>query len=115
MAEGLGHLLPDGRRRAPDSKIPLERILVTGSSYSRYSLKRRLIAEGLLVEACSICSMPPEWQGRPLVLVLDHINGVNDDNRIENLRLLCPNCNSQTDTFAGRNIKRTSRPGRLAA
>lgn len=47
--------------------------------------------------------MGPEWQGKELVLVLDHINGIHSDNRLNNLRLLCPNCNSQTSTFAGRN------------
>ena len=46
---------------------------------------------------------PPTWRSKPLVLVLDHINGVNDDYRADNLRLLCPNCNSQTSTFCGRN------------
>jgi 5-methylcytosine-specific restriction endonuclease McrA len=63
-------------------------------------LKRRLISESLLENKCSIqeCGLT-EWCGRPIVLVLDHINGVNNDNRLENLRFLCPNCNSQQDTF----------------
>jgi len=82
---------------------PLEEILVEHSNYSRYHLKNRLLKEGLLDNKCSICGLEPVWQEQPLVLILDHINGVRDDNRRENLRLLCPNCNSQTDTFAGRN------------
>jgi len=52
------------------------------------------------------------WRGKPLVLVLDRINGVNDDYKTQNLRLLCPNCNSQTPTFCGRNMKKRRR-GRL--
>jgi 5-methylcytosine-specific restriction endonuclease McrA len=53
--------------------------------------------------------MDPEWHGRPLTLVLDHINGVNDDYRPDNLRLLCPNCHSQTPTFSGRNRQKRQR------
>lgn len=87
------------------SSIPLEKVLVKNSSYSRNSLKKRLLKERLLENKCGVCGMEPTWQGNKLVLVLDHINGINNDNRLENLRLLCPNCNSQTDTFAGRNGK----------
>jgi Zn finger protein HypA/HybF involved in hydrogenase expression len=83
--------------------IPLENVLVENSNYNRCNLKRRLIKQGLLKEECSKCKLGPLWQGERLILVMDHINGVNNDNRLENLRLLCPNCNSQTDTFAGRN------------
>jgi hypothetical protein len=46
-----------------------------------------------------------EWNGQPLKLQLDHINGINDDNRLENLRFICPNCHSQTITYAGKNTK----------
>lgn len=84
-------------------QIPIEEILVEGSSYSRYHLKRRLIADGILPNQCFECGAPAEWRGKPLSLILDHINGVPNDHRIGNLRLLCPNCNSQTDTFCGRN------------
>ena len=84
-------------------KKPLEEYLKKDSSANRYHLKRRLIREGVLENVCSECLQKPEWKGKPMVLVLDHINGVNNDNRLDNLRLLCPNCNSQQDTFAGRN------------
>ena len=90
-----------------DNKTPLEEILVVASPYTnRGRLKTRLLAAGLLENKCRVCGMPPEWKGQPLVLVLDHINGVHNDNRLDNLRLLCPNCNSQTDTFSGRNRAR---------
>lgn len=86
-------------------KIPLDQILVEGSGYrNRGRLKLRLLSEGLLENRCLQCGQSPDWDGKPLMLVLDHINGVWDDNRLENLRFLCPNCNSQTSTFCGRNL-----------
>lgn len=55
---------------------------------------------------CAICGQEPIWNGRELVLTLDHINGINNDDRLDNLRWLCPNCDRQTQTFGGKNIKR---------
>lgn len=81
----------------------LESVMVTNSTYSRASLKRRLIRGGILENKCSICGMLPLWNNKVLVLRLDHKNGVRNDNRLENLRLTCPNCDSQLDTFCGRN------------
>lgn len=74
---------------------------------SRGSLKKHLIDNHILRNQCDLCDAQPIWKDKPLVLVLDHINGINNDNRLTNLRLLCPNCNSQTETFAGRNVKKT--------
>jgi hypothetical protein len=65
-------------------------------------LKLRLIREGIFQARCSACGLT-EWMGRPIPLELDHINGVNTDNRIENLRLLCPNCHAQTPNYRGKN------------
>lgn len=87
-------------------KVPLEDVLVENSSYNRSRLKERLIQEGLLENKCSICEMAPIWNDKIIVFILDHISGVSDDNRIENLRLVCPNCNSQLDTFAGRHKRK---------
>lgn len=98
------------------SYIELKDILVEHSKYNRGHLKRRLIKEQLLINRCYICNIDPIWNDKPLILILDHINGVHDDNRLFNLRLLCPNCNSQTNTFTGKNmkicrIKRQKNPG----
>lgn len=86
--------------------LPLNQVLVEDSTYGRGKLKERLLYKGLLKNQCYECGQLPEWQGKKLVLVIDHINGVNNDHRLGNLRILCPNCNSQTNTFAGRNAKR---------
>ena len=83
-------------------KKTLNEVLVKNSYYSRSSLKRRLLKEGLLKNECEICGQKGEHNGKPLTMVLDHINGIGNDNRLENLRMLCPNCNSQTDTFCSR-------------
>lgn len=79
---------------------------VENSKTPRSLIKKRIIRDSLLAYKCHECGMGPEWQTKVLVLVLDHINGINNDNRLENLRFLCPNCNSQTATFSGRNITR---------
>ncbi len=85
-------------------KRSLEEILVKDSSYSnRNRLKIRLLNEVFLTYKCYICNIN-SWLNKPISLHLDHINGINNDNRINNLRLLCPNCHSQTDTYAGKNI-----------
>jgi hypothetical protein len=93
------------RLRGGSSPTDLDMVLVEHSSYSTNRLKRRLIQAGLLKNECVECGQGAEWNGKKLVLVLDHINGNSADHRLENLRLLCPNCNSQTPTFCGRNIR----------
>lgn len=90
----------------PANKRELSDILVKGSTYSNCGhLKRRLIADGLIAEKCYECGIPAEWNGKPLALVLHHVNGEDDDHRIDNLALLCPNCHAQTDNYAGKSIK----------
>ena len=90
-------------REFQKTATPLSNILVEFCSYDRGNLKRRLLKDGLLKNECRECGQLPYWNGKILVMVLDHINGVRDDNRLWNLQLLCPNCNSQTKTFSGRN------------
>jgi 5-methylcytosine-specific restriction endonuclease McrA len=80
--------------------MPIEKLL-TGPR-RRTHLTRRLIGAGLLVPRCAVCAIS-DWRERPLSLQLHHINGDGQDNRLENLELLCPNCHSQTDTWGARN------------
>jgi 5-methylcytosine-specific restriction endonuclease McrA len=78
--------------------------LLSSPHRNRKHLKTRLVRAGLLENNCHSCGLK-DWQGRPLSMHLDHINGVPNDNRLENLRMLCPNCHSQTPTYGGRNAR----------
>lgn len=96
-----GHLEP----------VTIGSVATKNSTYGRGSIKRRLLASGQLRNHCYNPDCPlheedaPMWAGKPLVLHLDHINGVANDHRIENLQMLCANCHGQTHNFAGRNKK----------
>lgn len=76
------------------------------SKYDKKSLKKKIIKEKLLEYACSECGNNGWHNNKILSLQLDHINGDSNDNRIENLRFLCPNCHSQTPTFSGKSLKK---------
>lgn len=82
----------------------LQEILQENTLYPSYKLKLRLIKEGLKEEKCECCGNT-EWLGQPIKLELHHINGNHNDNRLENLQLLCPNCHAYTDNYRGKNIK----------
>jgi Zn finger protein HypA/HybF involved in hydrogenase expression len=85
----------------------LKDILVENSSYGNNTfLKEKLIKSQLLEEKCHECNVRSIWNGKKLVLQLEHKNGNNRDNRLQNLILLCPNCHSQTDTFTGKKRKK---------
>jgi hypothetical protein len=91
---------------------PLAEILVANSTYlSSGSLRRRLINANLKPARCEICGLDT-WRGQPLPLALDHINGDPRDNRLENLRIVCPNCHALTETWCGRNRSRRTPTGR---
>jgi DNA-binding CsgD family transcriptional regulator len=84
------------------SRIPLEQLLVAGPRRNRSHLKKRLFDAGIKARRCESCGLS-EWRGIGIPLALHHVNGDRHDNRLENLQVLCPNCHSQTDTWAGRN------------
>jgi hypothetical protein len=82
----VDHFAP-ARGGSSGRAVPLADVLVEGSTYHRGHLKRRLLAEGLKRPECEMCGQGERWRGRRMSLVLDHINGVHDDHRLENLRM----------------------------
>lgn len=98
---GAGWRLGDTRPVVPAA--PLVQLLIDGRLCQTSMLKRRLIESGLKQHRCEEC-LYISWNGAPIPLELDHVNGRREDNRLENLRLLCPNCHAQTPTYRGRNI-----------
>lgn len=110
---GKSHSL--GKNNYGKITIPLEEILIENSSCLGIAhLKKRLIREQLLQYKCYECDIS-SWRNNKLSLQLDHINGIHNDHRIENLRLLCPNCHSQTSTFCGKNKSKFDRSALLCA
>jgi uncharacterized Zn finger protein (UPF0148 family) len=95
------------RRITGHSARPLQEILVAGSTYSRGHLKRRLYREGVKRPICELCGQGERWHGARMSLILDHINGVGDDHRLENLRIVCPNCAATLTTHCGKNKPHT--------
>lgn len=91
---------------APSRSIPLEEILDgKHPQYQSNKLRLRLIKEGIKDHQCESCGNS-EWMDQPISLEVDHINGISNDHRLENLRILCPNCHAQTETYRGKNIKK---------
>lgn len=79
-------------------------------NFKSSAFKKRLIDEGYKINLCEICGQTDTWNNQPLTLQLDHINGRSFDNRLENLRILCPNCHSQTPTYGSKNRQKIERP-----
>lgn len=92
------------RNAGPRFKRDLNFYLRDGVKVKSHYLRQRLIAEGRKEDRCEGCGLD-SWRGGPIPLELDHVNGNNRDNRIENLRVLCPNCHALTPTWRGRNRK----------
>lgn len=97
-----------GPRIITSGKYSLENVLIENSTYARHHVKRRILQEGLLEYKCFCCGLGPIWCNKPMPLILDHINGINNDNRLTNLRFVCSNCDTQLDTYKSKNIKRKS-------
>jgi uncharacterized protein YlaI len=95
----------DGKRGWAKNKtlLDLNDIFTVNSHRSNGIIIKSLLNNKLKNYVCEICSLS-EWNDKPLKLHLDHINGKNIDNRLENLRFLCPNCHSQTETYCGKSI-----------
>lgn len=100
--------LSSNRNRVFDRKYTKEYILNGGSVGAKCikELKKYLLEYGILKEVCSLCGQKNSWNNLPLVLQIDHIDGNRENNSIDNLRMLCPNCHSQTITFSGRKSKK---------
>ena len=86
---------------------PNEEVFCEGATIARHHVKKKILQQDLIEYKCNICGTDPIWQGKSMPLILDHINGVNNDNRLENLRFVCSNCDSQLPTYKSRNIKKT--------
>jgi len=82
-------------------------LLKNGATISTSNLKKKLIKFGLKNYICEECGNNGEWNGKLLTLQLDHIDGDNTNNEILNLKILCPNCHSQTSTYTGKNNKKS--------
>jgi len=89
-------------------RIPIEKILVKNSTFQSYKLKKRLFRAGLKLPRCEECGWAEKTKDGRLPLELDHINGDASDNRLNNLRVLCPNCHSLKPTHRGRNLRNKS-------
>lgn len=100
-----------GRRGSPQRarRVPLEEVMGEHSTYNRGRLKQRLYETGLKTRSCELCGQGEMWRDRRISLILDHVNGVFNDNRLENLRIVCPNCAAALETHCGAKLRREER------
>lgn len=101
----IEHFRLTSKNNGNKKKLNLNEILVENSRYIyTTNLKEKLYKEGLKEKKCELCGQDENWNGKKISLILDHINGKNDDNRLENLRIVCPNCNATLPTHGGKNV-----------
>ena len=93
-------------KQLPNSRTPLEMYLSNSKPITSWKLKNKLIEAGIKKNKCEICGIS-EWNHKPIACQLHHKNGDNRDNRLDNLQILCPNCHSQTDSYAGKSLRMT--------
>ena len=98
----ISHFNPYLNRKSKNKKSLEDIFKGKDNLKSSSNFKQRLYKEGYKKEICEECGQLPIWNNKPLVLHLDHINGINSDNRLENLRILCPHCHSQTSTYCNK-------------
>lgn len=112
LSVSTDHFLGQGHLKGKTQnwrKRPIQEFLKKNTSCRSSHIRKRLIDEGFKKDQCECCSLGPEWQNQKLVMHLDHINGDSTDNSLKNLRILCPNCHSQTSTYCGKNINKSKK------
>src|SRR5690606_21824579 len=90
-----------GKKLGPnlEKRFSNDQIFIQESTFARHLVKARILEQNLIEYKCAICGVGPEWCGNPMPLILDHENGINNDNRLENLRFVCSNCDTQLPTY----------------